>query len=40
VRAGRRAEAEAELDRALTWFRSVGATAFARLGEALLAESA
>jgi hypothetical protein len=37
VRAGRRAEADPELQRALTFWRSVGATAYVREGEALLA---
>jgi class 3 adenylate cyclase/tetratricopeptide (TPR) repeat protein len=40
VREGRRAEADAELQRALSFWRSVGATAYVREGEALLAESA
>jgi tetratricopeptide (TPR) repeat protein len=40
VDAGRRADANAELNRALAWFRSVGAVVFTRLGEALLAASA
>jgi class 3 adenylate cyclase/tetratricopeptide (TPR) repeat protein len=39
VREGRRAEADAELERALTFWRSVGATAYVREGEALLAEA-
>ncbi len=38
--AGRRAEANAELDRALAFYRSVGATRYIRQGEALLAASA
>ena len=38
--AGRRAEASAELDRALAFYRSVGATRYIRQGEALLAASA
>jgi class 3 adenylate cyclase/tetratricopeptide (TPR) repeat protein len=37
---GRRAEADAELQRALAFWRSVGATAYIREGEALLAASA
>jgi class 3 adenylate cyclase/tetratricopeptide (TPR) repeat protein len=37
---GRRAAADAELTRALAYFRSVGATAYTRRGEALLAASA
>jgi hypothetical protein len=37
VRAGRRAEADPELQRALAFWRSVGATAYVREGEALLA---
>ena len=40
VRDGRRTEADAELDAALTYFRSVRATAFTRRGEALLAATA
>jgi class 3 adenylate cyclase/tetratricopeptide (TPR) repeat protein len=40
VGAGRRTEADAELQRALSFWRSVGATAYVREGEALLAESA
>jgi hypothetical protein len=40
VRAGRRAEADDQLRRALSFFRSVGATRFIREGEALLAASA
>ena len=36
---GRRAEADAELKRALAFWRSVGATAYVREGEALLAEA-
>jgi class 3 adenylate cyclase/tetratricopeptide (TPR) repeat protein len=40
VRDGHRAEADAELARALQFWRSVGATAYVREGEALLAESA
>jgi hypothetical protein len=35
--AGRRAEGEAELERALDFWRSVGATTYLREGEALLA---
>jgi tetratricopeptide (TPR) repeat protein len=38
--AGRRAEASAELDRALAFYRSVGATRYIRQAEALLAASA
>jgi hypothetical protein len=37
---GRRAEADAQLEPALAFWRSVGATAHVREGEALLAESA
>jgi len=37
---GRRAEADEQLRRALAYFRSVGATRYAREGEALLAASA
>jgi tetratricopeptide (TPR) repeat protein len=37
VRAGRRGEADPELQRALAFWRSVGATAYVREGEALLA---
>jgi class 3 adenylate cyclase/tetratricopeptide (TPR) repeat protein len=37
IRAGRRAEADPELQRALAFWRSVGATAYVREGEALLA---
>jgi hypothetical protein len=40
VKAGRRAEADDQLRRALSFFRSVGATRFIREGEALLAASA
>jgi class 3 adenylate cyclase/tetratricopeptide (TPR) repeat protein len=40
VAEGRRAEADAELERALEFWRSVGATAYIREGEALLAASA
>ena len=40
VEEGRRAEADAELNRALAFYREVGATAYVREGEALLAESA
>jgi class 3 adenylate cyclase/tetratricopeptide (TPR) repeat protein len=40
VKAGRQAEADDQLQRALSFFRSVGATRFAREGEALLAASA
>ena len=40
VRAGRRQEADAELQRALAFWRSAGATAYVREGEALLAASA
>ena len=34
---GKRREADEQLDRALTFFRSVGATRYVREGEALLA---
>ena len=37
VREGRRAEADAELERALAFWRTAGATAYVREGEALLA---
>jgi hypothetical protein len=37
VREGRRAEADVELKRALAFWRSVGATAYVREAEALLA---
>jgi tetratricopeptide (TPR) repeat protein len=40
VEEGRRAEADAELNQALAFYREVGATAYVREGEALLAESA
>jgi thioredoxin-like negative regulator of GroEL len=40
VTAGRRAEADEQLGRALAFFRSVGATRYVREGEALLAASA
>lgn len=40
VKAGRRAEADDQLRRALGFFRAVGATRFVREGEALLAASA
>jgi len=40
VRAGRRAEADVQLQQALAFFRSVGATRFIRQGEALLAATA
>ena len=40
VAKGRRAEADAELGKALAFFRAVGATRYARRGEALLAASA
>ncbi len=40
VKAGQRAKAEPELQRALALWRSVGATAYVREGEALLAASA
>jgi class 3 adenylate cyclase/tetratricopeptide (TPR) repeat protein len=40
VREGRRAEAEAELKRSLAFWRSVGAKAYVREGEALMAASA
>jgi class 3 adenylate cyclase/tetratricopeptide (TPR) repeat protein len=40
AKAGRRAEADAQLQRSITFFRSVGATAYVREGESLLAASA
>lgn len=40
IEAGRRAEGEAELERALAFYRSVGATFYIKRGEALLAKSA
>ena len=40
VHAGRRAEADEELSRALAFYRAVGATRHVREGEALLAASA
>jgi hypothetical protein len=40
VREGRRAEADGELKRSLAFWRSVGATAYVREGEALMAASA
>jgi class 3 adenylate cyclase/tetratricopeptide (TPR) repeat protein len=40
VREGRRAEADDELKQSLTFWRSVGATAYVRKGEALMAASA
>jgi len=40
VRDGRRAEADEQLQRALAFYRSVGATRYVREGEALLAASA
>jgi class 3 adenylate cyclase/tetratricopeptide (TPR) repeat protein len=40
VRDGRRAEADVELERALAFWRSAGATAYVREGEALMAASA
>ncbi len=40
VREGRRAEADAQLERSLAFWRAVGATAYVREGERLLAESA
>lgn len=40
VRAGRRAEADEQLARALAFYRSVGATRYVHEGEALLAASA
>jgi class 3 adenylate cyclase/tetratricopeptide (TPR) repeat protein len=40
VREGRRAEADAELTRALAYFRGAGASAYTRRGEALLAATA
>ena len=39
LREGRRAEADTELQQALSFWRSVGATAYVREGEALLAEA-
>jgi hypothetical protein len=39
IEAGRRAEGEAEVGRALAFFRSVGAPFFVRRGEALLARA-
>lgn len=38
--AGRRAEAQLQLERALAFYRSVGATTYVRRGEALLPASA
>jgi hypothetical protein len=38
--AGRRAEADAQLQRALAYWRSVGATRYIREGEALFAATA
>ena len=38
--AGRRGEADAQLEQALAFYRSVGATRYVGEGEALLAESA
>ena len=40
IATGRRAEGEAEIERALAFFRSVGATFFVQRGEALLAHAA
>jgi class 3 adenylate cyclase/tetratricopeptide (TPR) repeat protein len=40
VRAGRRAEADEQLQRALAFYRSVGATRYIRRGESLLSKSA
>jgi tetratricopeptide (TPR) repeat protein len=40
VREGRRAEADAQLERSLAFWRTAGATGYVREGEALLAESA
>jgi len=40
IEAGRRAEGERELERALALWRSLGATAYVLEGEALLAASA
>ena len=40
VEEGRRAEADEQLNRALAFYRSVGATRYVREGEALLAASA
>ena len=39
IEAGRRAEGEAELEKALEFYRSVGATFFVQRGEALLADA-
>ena len=39
IEAGRRAEGEAELEKALAFYRSVGATFFIQRGERLLAEA-
>ena len=39
VREGRRAEADAELEQALAFWRAAGATAYVREGEALVARS-
>ena len=40
IEEGRRAEADGQLQRALTYYRAVGATRYIREGEALLAASA
>jgi hypothetical protein len=40
VREGRRADADAQLQKALAFYRSVGATAYVREAESLLAASA
>jgi hypothetical protein len=40
VEAGRRAEADAQLQRALAFYRSVGATAYIRAAEGMFAASA
>ena len=40
IEAGRRAEGEVELQKALAFYRSVGATFFIQRAEALLAKSA
>ncbi len=39
IDAGRRAEGEAEIEKALAFYRSVGATFFVQRGERLLAEA-
>ncbi len=40
IEAGRRAEGEEQLEQALAFYRSVGATFFVQRGEALLAQAA